>query len=117
MQTMTNVEEVKAYLEMISLGSLTKSMLVFVDKSGTYLIVEGDEIFMGDEPEKTFSNFYYSQIESVDKVNIDYYQNGRKFINSSNGQSTLDYCGEAMSKFAQPKTKISATQYSTIYDL
>ncbi|MFT5672948.1 MAG: hypothetical protein ACI9JT_001589 [Polaribacter sp.] len=31
---------------------------------------------MGDEPEKTFSNFYYSQIESVDKVNIDYYQNG-----------------------------------------
>jgi tetratricopeptide (TPR) repeat protein len=117
MQSMTNVEEVKAYLEMINLGSLTKSMLVFVDKSGTYLIVEGDEIFMGDDPEKTFSNFYYSQIESVDKVNLDYYQNGRKFINSSNGQSTLDYCGEAMSKFAQPKTKLSATQYSTIYDL
>jgi tetratricopeptide (TPR) repeat protein len=117
MQSMTNVEEVKAYLEMINLGSLTKSMLVFVDKSGTYLIVEGDEIFMGDDPEKTFSNFYYSQIESVDEVNLDYYQNGRKFINSSNGQSTLDYCGEAMSKFAQPKTKLSATQYSTIYDL
>jgi hypothetical protein len=117
MQTMTNVEEVKAYLEMINLGSLTNSMLVFVDKSGTYLIVEGDEVFMGDASEKTFSNFYYSQIESVDKVNIDYYQNGREFINSSNGQATLDYCGEAMSKFAQPKTKISATQYSTIYDL
>jgi len=117
MQTMTNVEEVKAYLETINLGTLTKSMLVFVDKSGTYLIVEGDEIFMGDEPEKTFSNFYYSQTESVDKVNLDYYQNGREFINSTKLQSTLDYCGEAMSKFAQPKTKLSATQYSTIYDL
>ena len=117
MQTMTNVEEVKVYLETVNLGTLTKSMLVFVDKSGTYLIIEGDEIFMGNEPEKTFSNFYYSQIESVDKVNLDYYQNGRKFINSSNGQPTLKYCGEAMSKFAQPKTKLSATQYSTIYDL
>jgi hypothetical protein len=117
MQTMTNVEEVKAYIETINLGSLTKSMLVFVDQSGTYLIIEGDEIFIGDASERTFSNFYYSQIKSVDNVNLDYYQNGRKFINSSNGQSTLDYCGEAMSKFAQPKTKISATQYSTIYDL
>tara|TARA_B100000809_G_scaffold231163_1_gene246103 strand:- start:209 stop:1399 length:1191 start_codon:yes stop_codon:yes gene_type:complete len=117
MQTMTSVEEVKAYIETINLGTLTKSMLVFVDQSGTYLIIEGDGIFIGDEAEKTFSNFYYSQIESVDKVNLDYYQNGRKFINSSNGQTTLDYCGEAMSKFAQAKTKLSATQYSTIYDL
>ncbi|WP_111709905.1 linear amide C-N hydrolase [Lutibacter citreus] len=117
MQTMTHVEEVKAYIETINLATLTKSMLVFVDKSGTYLIIEGDEIFIGDEAEKTFSNFYYSQIESVDNVNLDYYQNGRKFINSSNGQATLDYCGEAMSKFAQAKTKLAATQYSTIYDL
>jgi hypothetical protein len=93
MQTMTNIEDVKAYIETINLGTLTKSMLVFVDKSGTYLIVEGDEIFTGDESEKTFSNFYYSQIESVDKVNLDYYQNGRKFINTSNGQTTLTYCG------------------------
>lgn len=117
MQTMTNVEEVKAYIETINLGTLTSSMLVFVDKSGTYLIIEGDEIFIGDEAEKTFSNFYYSQIESVDNVNLDYYQNGRKFINSSNRQATLNHCGEAMSKFAQVKTKLVATQYSTIYDL
>lgn len=117
MQTMTTVEEVKGYIETIKLNSLTKSMLVFVDKSGTYLIVEGDEVFIGDEPEKTFSNFYYSQIESVDEVNLDYFQSGRKFITSSIGQPTLDYCGEAMSKFAQPKSKLSATQYSTIYDL
>lgn len=117
MQTMTTVEEVKGYIETINLSSLTKSMLVFVDKSGTYLIVEGDEVFIGDEAEKTFSNFYYSQIEALDEVNLDYFQSGRKFINSSKGQPTLDYCGAAMSKFAQPKTKLSATQYATIYDL
>lgn len=116
MQTMTHVEEVKAYMETINLGTLTNSMLVFVDESGTYLIVEGDEMFIGDESEKTFSNFYYSQIESVDKVDLDYFQSGQKFIYSSDAQSTLDYCGEAMSNFAQ-STKLAVTQYATIYDL
>lgn len=116
MQTMTTVAEVKAYLETINLGALMNSMIVFVDKSGTYLIVEGDEMFMGDESEKTFSNFYYSQIESVDKVNLDYFQSGRKFINTSDKQPTLDYCGEAMGNFAQSK-KLAVTQYTTIYDL
>lgn len=48
-------------------------MLVFEDKSGTSLILEGGKIFMEDEPEKTFSNFYYSQIESIDSVNLNYY--------------------------------------------
>lgn len=117
MQTMTKVEEVKVYMETINLGSLTKSMLVFVDKSGAYLIIEGDEIYLGEEAEQTFSNFYYSQIDSVANVNLDYYQNGRKFINSSNSKPTLDYCGEAMRNFSQASTKLTATQYSTIYDL
>lgn len=116
MQTMTNVEQVKAYMETINLSSLTNSMLVFVDTSGTYLIVEGDEMFLGDEPEKTFSNFYYSQTESLDKVNLDYFQSGQKFINATDGQSTLEYCAEAMGNFAQSK-KLAVTQYSTVYDL
>ncbi len=117
MQTMSNVEEVKTYIETINLSTLTQSMLVFVDKSGTYLIVEGDEVFMGEDSEKTFSNFYYSQIDSLDDVNLSYYQNGRKFINATKSKSTLNYCSEAMCNFAQPKTKIATTQYSTIYDL
>lgn len=116
MQTMTKVEEVETYLETINLKSLVNSMLVFVDESGTYLIVEGDEMFRGEEPEKTFSNFYYSQIESVDKVNLDYFQSGQEFINSSKGNPTLNYCAEAMDSFAQ-STKLAVTQYSTIYDL
>ena len=116
MQTMTNVEQVKAYMETINLSSLTNSMLVFVDTSGTYLIVEGDEMFLGDEPEKSFSNFYYSQIEALDKVNLDYFQSGQKFINATDGQATLDYCAEAMGNFAQ-STKLAVTQYATVYDL
>ena len=62
MQSMATVEEVKKYLETIDLSFLSSSMLVFVDKSGTYLIVEGELLITGDESEKSFSNFYYSQI-------------------------------------------------------
>lgn len=115
MQTMTEVEEVKAYLETVNLSSLTGSMLVFVDQSGTYLIVEGDEIFTGEEPEKTFSNFYYSQIKSEEEVPLEYYQSGLAFLQSTTGEASLDYCGEAMKRFSQ--ARIAPTQYSTIYDL
>jgi CubicO group peptidase (beta-lactamase class C family)/Tfp pilus assembly protein PilF len=116
MQTMSNVQEVKSYLETINLSSLTNSMIVFVDKSGAYLIVEGDEMIIGKESEKSFSNFYYSQTNNLKDVNLSYYQNGLKFLHSSDKKATLDYCSAAMSHFAQKKS-INSTQYSTIYDL
>lgn len=115
MQTMINVEEVQSYLNTINLSSLQDGQLVFVDKSGSYLIVEGDKMFVGDENEKTFSNFYYSQIQSIDDVRLPYFQKGQKFIESTKPSQTLDYCSEAMSNFAQ--FRIAPTQYTTVYDL
>lgn len=115
MQEMTKVEDVKSYLQTINLGGLTNSQLVFVDRSGTYLIVEGDEMMLGEESEKTFSNFYYSQIKSLDEVNLDYFKKGQNFIDTTKSKFSLDYCGEAMKNFSS--SKISATQYTTIYDL
>lgn len=115
MQTMTNVKEVQSYLNTINLSSLEDGQLVFVDESGTYLIIEGDEMFLGNEAEKTFSNFYYSQIQSLDDVNLPYFQKGQEFLKNTQQSMALDYCSEAMSNFAQ--FRIASTQYTTIYDL
>ncbi|MCV6631162.1 MAG: hypothetical protein OIF50_15025 [Flavobacteriaceae bacterium] len=115
MQTMTHVEEVRTYLSTVNLSVLHDGQLVFVDQSGTYLIIEGDEMFIGDESEKTFSNFYYSQIQSVDDVALPYFQKGQDFIKRTKQLQTLDYCSEAMSNFAQ--NRVAPTQYTTIYDL
>ncbi|WP_276390686.1 hypothetical protein [Eudoraea chungangensis] len=115
MQTKINVEEVQSYLSTINLSSLQNGQLVFVDESGTYLIVEGDKMFVGDENEKTFSNFYYSQIQSIDDVSLPYFRKGQSFIESTKQTQTLDYCSEAMSNFAQ--FRIAPTQYTTVYDL
>ncbi len=115
MQTMESVEEVQSYLSTVNLTSLQNGQLVFVDASGTYLIIEGDEMHTGDEAEKTFSNFYYSQIQSLDDVGLPYFKKGQQFIEHTKQGQTVDYCSEAMSNFAQ--FGIAPTQYTTIYDL
>lgn len=117
MQTMSTVEEVKGYLKTINLSSLSSSMVVFVDKSGTYLIVEGDLLIIGEESEKSFSNFYYSQIQSVEDVTLPWFQAGQEFLNTTKGEATLDYCSNAMKSMKQKSSDLFSTQFSTIYDL
>jgi tetratricopeptide (TPR) repeat protein len=115
MQTMSKVADVKNYLQTINLSALANGQLVFVDQSGNYLVLEGDEMILGDESEKTFSNFYYSQINSLEEVELDYFQKGQAFIDSTSTSPTFEYCSQAMHQFSQ--SKIAATQYTTIYDL
>ena len=117
MQSMSTAEEVKKYLETIDLSSLSSSMVVFVDKSGTYLIVEGDLLIIGEESEKAFSNFYYSQIKSVEDVDIPRFQEGQKFLNTTDGEATLDYCSNVMKSLKNVSSDLFSTQYSTVYDL
>jgi len=115
MQTMSTCEETKAYLETVNLSVLESGQIVFVDRSGTYLIIEGDVMILGEEPEKTFSNFYYSQTENLDEVDLEFYQRGRTFLESSDAASSLNYCSKAMKSFSQDG--IAPTQYSSLYDL
>lgn len=115
MQSMSHVEEVKEYLETINLSSLTSSQIVFVDPSGTYLIVEGDELIIGKDQEKAFSNFYYSQIGTVEDVEIETFQNGMKYLKSTEAKASLDYGGKVMESLSN--TALFGTQYSTVYDL
>ncbi len=114
MHQYANVREVKKYLSTINLSSLTSSQVVFVDRSGEYLIVEGDELTIGNETEKTFSNFYYSQIKSIEEVELKNVQNGLAYLKTSTSEGSLDYCASVMKNLADPG---GFTQYSTIYDL
>jgi hypothetical protein len=115
MQTMRTVEEVKSYIETINLSSLSSSQIVFVDTSGTYLIVEGDALIIGEESEKAFSNFYYSQITSEDDVTLPTFKKGREFLTATQGESSLEYCGEVMKNLSS--SDLFSTQYSTVYNL
>ena len=114
MQKMDEVRAVKEYFSTINLSSMAGSMLVFVDQSGDYLIVEGDELIIGNESEKTFSNFYYSQIDSIEEVTLANVQNGLQFLKTSKSEVSFDYCGSVMHSLSNVD---NLTQYSTLYDL
>lgn len=112
MHNYSTVKEVKAHLSKINLSILDKSMLVFVDSNGDYLIVEGEALILGNNAEKSFSNFYPSQTPNPEKVNIGFYQNGLKHLKTTESEASLDYCSSVMNNFQQ-----FVTQYTTIYDL
>lgn len=114
MHSFDNVRDVKKYFSTINLSSLASGQLVFVDKTGEYLIVEGDELIVGNESERTFSNFYYSQIESIEAVDLPNVQNGIAFLKKSSPETSFEYCGSVMKALSNPD---DFTQYSTIYDL
>lgn len=113
MHNYSSVEDVKKYLAKINLIDLTNSMLVFIDKDGKYLRVESDELFIGNEEQQSFSNFYPSLTSSTELVDLPYYQNGCKFIKSSvENNANFSYVTSVMDNFKQ-----TSTQYTTIYDL
>ena len=114
MHSFATVREVSAYLSTIDLSPIASGHLVFVDKTGEYLIAEGDELIIGNEAEQSFSNFYYSQIKSKEEVDLPNYQNGLEFLKSSVPNLSFDYCGAVMNSLSNPD---GFTQYSTIYDL
>ncbi|MEL7220512.1 MAG: tetratricopeptide repeat protein [Bacteroidota bacterium] len=114
MHSFSNVREVKKYFATINLSSLVTGQLVFVDKIGEYLIVEGDELIIGNDTEKVFSNFYYSQIDNIKQVELKNVQNGLQFLKNTTAEGSVDYCSDVMENISNVD---GLTQYSTIYDL
>ncbi|HSH67429.1 MAG TPA: tetratricopeptide repeat protein, partial [Bacteroidia bacterium] len=111
MHSFSNVREVKEHLSTINLEGMESCMLVFVDRTGEYLYVAGDELVLGNEAEQLFSNFYPHT--KPEDVKLDYYQNGLKFVNSSEATLSIAYCTQVMDNLHQN----NSTQYTTIYDL
>lgn len=112
MHNFSNVREVKEYMSTINLGHLRNSMYLFVDKTGEYLVVEGDSLIIGNDPMFTLSNFYPSQTADIDAVRIPFFQNGREFLRKNESSSDVSFCSEMMSNLHQ-----DITQYTSIYDL
>ena len=81
-------------------------------ESFKYLIVEGEELILGNDAEQSFSNFYPSQNSDREKVNFPNYQKGLGYLKASESVADLDYCSSVMNNFQQ-----EITQYTTIYDL
>ncbi len=117
LQTFSKVTEVKDFLSKYNLESFHSSLLFFVDKSGQYLIMEGNSLILGNDPIYIQSNFYPSCTKDANKVNIDFYQKGRKYLKENTADTSLAYCTNMMNAMHQDFGKYGGSLYTTIYDL
>lgn len=113
MRNLENVHQVKSYFEKIDLNYMAGGVYMFVDKTGEYLIVEGDILTIGNDPYYVQSNFIPSQHTTSKTItNVDHYQNGLRFISNSTPEASKTYCASVMKSMQQ-----ETTQYTSIYDL
>lgn len=116
MQRCATVDEVKKYLIQFNLTGLETSMFFFVDKSGKYLVAEGDSLIIGNKEKYIVSNFYPSQIKNECDVPLSYYQKGRKYLEKTQDISVA-FCTSVMDTMHQARDWGAGTLYTTVYDL
>ncbi len=117
MKKCRNTAEVYAMLHKYDMSPLNGGMLLYVEKSGKYLVVEADTMLAGNDDNYLLSNFCPSKAENVDKLNIPYYQNGRKMM-AHHTDTSLGYLTHLSDTMHQDWGKgFGGTLYTTIYDL
>ena len=116
MKRCSTVYEVKRYLNQHNLSGLETSMFFFVDKSGKYLVAEGDSLIVGNKECYIVSNFYPSQIKNECDIPIPFYQKGRKYL-ENNKDTSIVFCSSVMNTMHQEKGWGAGTMYTTVYDL
>jgi hypothetical protein len=112
----TVVDEVKKYLSQYNLQGLETSMFLFIDKTGKYLVVEGDSLIIGNNQSYVLSNFYPSQVKDESKINIPFYHKGKRLLESQKDTS-ISFCSSVMDTMHQERDWGGGTMYTTIYDL
>jgi len=116
MSRCATVYDVKKYLNQYNLSGLETSMFFFVDKSGKYLVAEGDSLIVGNKESYIVSNFYPSQIKNECDIPIPFYQKGRKYLENKKDTSIV-FCSSVMDTMHQETIWGAGTMYTTVYDL
>ena len=117
MQTCQNVDEVSNFLNKYDLSSLSQGMVLYVDKSGNYLIVEADTIIKGNDDKYLLSNFCPSRTPDLDAVKIPFYQRGRKMLEAKADTSLIYLQSLSDTLHQRWPGNVAGTLYTTIYDL
>ena len=116
MRTSTTVEEVKAILEAHDLKGFEKVMLLFIDKSGKYLIQERDVLTIGEEIHYVLSNFSPTKVTDHSEVELPHFQKGRNLLSQKANIHPGNY-ESVLEALHQEAPFWGGTQYSTLYNL
>lgn len=124
MQQCKTVAEVYAYFEKRNRQILNGSflfngaMLLFVDKTGTYLVVESDKMTFGKDEQFVLSNFSFADTKDLSTVKIERYRKGVQFLKNKKPEVSISFCRALSDTMSVNREKAGdGTLYTTIYDL
>jgi hypothetical protein len=113
MATCATVEDVIRMLARYDLSMLERAMLMFSDKSGDSVIVEGDELVRKDGSFQVVTNFYQSRQEN-DRAMCPRFDSAMGMLEASE-EVSLALCRRVLAATAQEGD--APTQYSNVFDL
>ena len=113
LETCATVEEVVALFEKYDLSFLERAMLLFGDRSGDAVIIEGDRFLRKKGRFQLVTNFYQSQHDG-DAVPCERFRIAKAMLDSRKSYD-VDFCRSVLA--AVHNEKNSPTTYSNIYDL
>jgi len=124
MQRCKTVDEVHTYLEKMNLHVLNGSilfnggMLLFVDKSGKYLVVEATKMSLGDDDNFLLANFSYADTKDLSTIKMERYRKGVNFINNKPLDTSVNFCKALSDTMSVSRAKAcDGTLYTSVYNL
>lgn len=124
MQQCQSVDEVYAFLNGMNLHGLNGSilfhggMLLFVDKSGKYLVVEPTQMTFGSDRTFALANFSIADTKDLSTVKVERYCKGIAFLNNKKAATDLSFCKALSDTMSVNRAKIGdGTLYTNICDL
>jgi len=124
MQQCKTVDEVYAFLEKLNLHVLNGSpifnggMLLFVDKTGKYLVVEASKMTFGNDDKFALANFSICDTKDLSTIKMERYRKGITFLNNKKLDTSLAFCTALSDTMSVNRPKVGdGTLYTNIYDL
>lgn len=100
-----NVDEVKAYIEKYDHSFFIQDVMIYIEKSGRYLIVEPYTMTIGNQANYVLSNFCPSVTSKAEALRLDRYRKGVEFIDGKSNAS-LEFCTQMSEKMHVCRDKI-----------
>lgn len=117
LQQCATVQEVQHFVNQYDRSRSNGSMMLFVDKSGNYLVVEADTTILGHDEKYVLANFCPSLTPDPSVVTIARYRRGITFLQHKEDTS-LRFCTAMMDTMHECRARVGdGTTYTTIYDL
>ncbi len=111
------VDEAKVYIEQYNYGVFPNGMLLFVDRTGKYLVMEPDTLLVGNDSTYVLANFCPSQTKDPGTVKLARYIKGRRYL-ASKTDTSMGFCRSVMDTMHVCRKRLGdGTLYTSVYDL